>query len=586
MGMSAGLPAYGVAERSISFDALTSVGGGLCWVQSGADDEGERFVAWSAGRGETSFPVAIGSSLHAYGGGAYAVENDQLWYVSAGDGQVWRSGIGSPLTHEHRTLGDLSLARQELLTVGENPTHDDLLAIDVSTGEARALQSAPFLSAPRWNAGRLAWVSWDAGQMPWDSSELWVGEYAPREGLTSVLRVAGGQGVSVTEPRWAQGGDLFYMSDETGWWNLYRWSATAGQRAVAPVEADCAAAPWEHGYASYAFLPQGEIAMVAQSGPRHRLVVTDREGHVRELPTPYTSIKPYLAEYEDGIAMIAASPVHPQQIVFVRSDGADLVVVRAAASDPDPTMVSVPQQLSCVSGRVEISISYYPPSGAAEPRATVVRAHSGPTYQSDLRLDWEVQFFTSRGFAIADVDYRGSTGFGRAFRTALNGRWGVADVEDCANAARHLVGLGKAHSGRLIIFGASAGGYTALRSVCDPATPFALAVARSPIVDPLTWRQTAPRFQRAHAAKLASADSVIDPVKVCRPVALVHGGKDPVAPVADARRLVERLRDQGYLAVRFLELADVGHFPSGQALVDAIEFELAACEGVASGSLR
>jgi len=241
--------------------------------------------------------------------------------------------------------------------------------------------------------------------------------------------------------------------------------------------------------------------------------------------------------------------------------------------------------LRCASGGVEISISYYPPAGA-EPVATIVRAHSGPTYQSDLRLDWEVQFFTSRGFAVADVDYRGSTGFGRAFRMALDGRWGVADVEDCANAARHLVELGKAHPDRLIIFGASAGGYTALRSVCGQATPFALAVARSPIVDPLRWRQTAPRFQRAHATKLASPDSAIDPSKVCRPVALVHGGKDPVAPVADARRLVERLRDRGETPLRFLELADVGHFPSGQALVDALEFELAACEGVVSGSLR
>lgn len=584
MSTSSGLPASEAVQRSVSIDGLLSGAGRLAWIDSGVGEDGPALATWSAGSGSTSIRAEIGSSLHAYGGGAVALGEGGFWFVNAGDGQIWRSSSASPLTCELRTLGDLSWVGLELLAIGENAAHDDLLAIDATTGQVRTLESASFLSSPRWHRNELAWVSWGSGEMPWDSSELWMAGYQPGKGLTDVTKVAGGPGISVTEPQWDPDGRLHYMSDETGWWNLYRWSPSAGPHPVAPMSADCAAAPWKHGYASYTFLPKGEIAMVAQSGPRHRLAVVDGGGRIREVPTPYTSIKPYLAECGGRIAMIAASPAHPQQIVLIGADGgSSCMVLGAAAGDADPAAISLPQHFGFDSDGFEVSISYYPSAIGAKPVATIVRAHPGPTYQSDLRLDWEIQYFTSRGFAVADVDYRGGTGFGRAFRSALNGRWGFADVHDCANAARHLVQLRKAQSDQLIIFGASAGGYTALRSACDPTTPFALAVARSPIIDPARWQQTAPRFQRAHAAVLAGPDAAIKPAAVCRPIALIHGEKDPIAAAGDTRRLVEALQDQGTYGVRYLELPDTGHFPSGRALVAALQFELAACEQVLCG---
>jgi dipeptidyl aminopeptidase/acylaminoacyl peptidase len=197
---------------------------------------------------------------------------------------------------------------------------------------------------------------------------------------------------------------------------------------------------------------------------------------------------------------------------------------------------------------------------------------------SELRLDGEVEFFTSRGFAVADVDYRGSTGYGRRFRTALNGRWGVADVEDCVAVARSLVAAGRARADAVFISGASAGGYTALRAVSRRDTPFALAVARSAIVSPNRWTVTAPRFQRAHAATLAHAAADVEPDRVCRPVVLIHGHDDPVAPVTDVADLAANL-DERRLLRAFMDLPGVSHSLSTPAAsIAALHCELAAYE--------
>ncbi|WP_326558908.1 alpha/beta hydrolase family protein [Micromonospora sp. NBC_01796] len=205
----------------------------------------------------------------------------------------------------------------------------------------------------------------------------------------------------------------------------------------------------------------------------------------------------------------------------------------------------------------------------------IVRPHPGPTHQSNLRLDWEVQFFTSRGFAVVDVDYRGSTGYGREFRKALDGNWGRFDVEDCRTVALHLIENGSARRDAVFISGASAGGYTALRAVCEDG-PFTLAVARSAIVDPERWTVTAPRFQRPHAAVLAGGDAKVAATKVLRPVLLIHGVEDPVAPIGDVSELADALDDR-QLLVRMIRLDGIGHYLSDAATLSAaLEAEVEA----------
>lgn len=582
-GSGAELTAREVAQATTSYDWLTSVDGVLHWVE--ASPVGGRTSVWSW---RPSWPgvrdlgpadVSVGSGLHAYGGLPYAVlPGGAVAVVDAGTDQVT---TGVALTSGAYAHGDLFRADGELFCVREHRSGDELVALDPATRTARVLRATSgFLAAPRVHAHRLAWTQWGAGVMPWDSSEIWVADYQPGGTIGTPMRVAGGPAESAIQPQWGEDGSLYFLSDRTGWWNLYRWRD--GQTAaVMPMAAECAAAPWESGYASYVLLPRGRIGIIAQNGPEHRLVLVDPARGVTPLPLPYTSIKPWLAAVDGRIALIGASPTRAQEIACIATDGSDRVdVIRSASPRRRPlSAVAVPEVTRVDSDGAQVTVLFYPPEGVAGSAPLIVRPHPGPTHHSDLRLDWQVQFFTSRGFAVADVDYRGSTGYGRAFRKALDGNWGRLDVQDCRAAALHLLARGRALPGAVFISGASAGGYTALRAISENG-PFRLAVARSAIVDPQRWTSTAPRFQRPHAAILTHDDAKIQPARVRHPALLIHGTRDDIAPIDDVTDLATALEERGLLA-GMVTLDGVGHYLSTpDALAAALEAELAAYLGV------
>ncbi|MET8358866.1 prolyl oligopeptidase family serine peptidase [Micromonospora sp. NPDC005171] len=372
---------------------------------------------------------------------------------------------------------------------------------------------------------------------------------------------------------------MYFLSDRSGWWNLYRWNGL-NVGAVAPIAGECAAEPWELGYASYGFLDDGRIVMAVQEGPRHRLVVVEPDRTVRPVDLPYTSIKPYLAVRGTAVALIGSSPtVAPQVALLDMADADPQVEVLARSEHPalEGARVSTPTELRLpvASGREVLALVYPPTGAAADWRAPViVRAHPGPTASCLLRLDWQAQFFTSRGFAVVDVDYLGSTGYGRVFRESLYGRWGLDDVVDCASVAVHLLSAGRAVPGQVFIRGASAGGYTALHAVAEDG-PFAAATAVSAIVDPDRWAQTVPRFQQAHAMRLGGGAGPVRAAAVQRPVLLIHGTADEVAVVEDVRHLAKELTSLG-MASKMLLLPDVGHYvASSRRAGAALEAELA-----------
>lgn len=550
----------------------------LHWVES-SPEVGRAVVASrdpSSGAADvriSGLPEAgVGSSLHAYGGMPYAVlPTLGVAMVNGSTGQI---AGDVPATGTPHAYGDLAQFGSELLCVREDVGGDELVAIDLVAGGLRVVRVTDgFLASPRAAERRLAWVQWGADVMPWDSSEVWVADYAPGGDIGAAVRVAGGPDESAVQPQWAEDGALYFLSDRTGWWNLYRWRDGQTQ-AVAPMEAECATAPWESGYANYVLLPSGRIGMIVQRGPEHEVVVVERDGRIESVETPYTSIKPFLAAVGDRIALIGASPTRASEIALVATDGsAQVEVIRQGRGDL--AAGSVPEMMRIRSGTAEVTALFYPPAGDGRPAPLIVRAHSGPTYHSDFRLDGEVQFFTSRGFAVVDVDYRGSTGYGRAFRKALDGRWGRLDVEDCRNVALHLVAVGRAIPEAVFISGASAGGFTALRAACEDG-PFRLAVARSAIVDPQRWTTTAPRFQRPHAAILAHDGARVAPERVRRPVLLIHGDRDDVAPIGDVAQLAAALEERKLLS-GMLTLGGVGHYLSAPAaLAAALDAELDA----------
>lgn len=479
--------------------------------------------------GLTPAGFRVGGGVHSYGGGDFVSTPGGVW-CAGGDGLYQVNDDTTVTLMVRGAFGDLTAGDGELLAVREDAGGDALVAIPLDGDpEPRVLaEAAGFFGAPRPTAGMVAWTWWSARDMPWDGCEVWVAGYEPGGGIGDPMRVAGGPDESAIEPRWGPDGMLYFLSDRTGWWNLYRHDGTA----VAPVAADCAAPPWELGYSSYGFLDDGRLVMIVREGPAHRLVL---DGET--VPLPYTSIKPCLAVSGSSVALVGAAPdLAPQvAVVDLASETPRLEVVGGGGRCTDAT---TPFRLD------ELRALVHPPAGAADDWSAplIVRAHPGPTASSLLRLDPWLRFFTSRGYAVADVDYTGSSGYGRAFREALHGRWGTADVDDCVAVAAHLLDAGRTRPGRVFIRGASAGGYTALRAVSQDG-PFAAAVAVAAVVDPAGWAATGPRFHRPQAARLGG-DAVVA-AELRTPVLLVHGTADHVAPPDPVVALAAGLRALG-----------------------------------------
>jgi dipeptidyl aminopeptidase/acylaminoacyl peptidase len=454
--------------------------------------------------------------------------------------------------------------------------HDDagvtnelvMLPADGSAVPWPVAQGWDFYSFPRPSpdGSTLAWTTWRHPLMPWDGTWLWTAEIRQDGTLGPAWHIAGGPDESVFQPEWSPGGVLHFVSDRTGWWDLYSCPPDGAIVSLVHLEsADLGTAQWEFGYSTYAFLDQDRIAVLAYQGGATQLNIWDRRRpNTRVVESPYTSMKPYLAAHPRGVTMIGAAPDRMPAVIVADIASGKFRELTAAtgvapgSQAPNPEVRNIPARDG---GRVYATLYRPQPDTNPAPVPMVVRAHPGPTCNASLRLDPWVQFFVSHGFAVLDVDYRGSTGYGRAYRTALRGQWGVLDVSDCVDAV-HAVGQdGSLDLTRVVISGASAGGYTALRAATN-TTRFRAATVRSAIVDPAAWRAAAPKFQSRHA------DLLLGPVSTWRdrslfrpgttahcPILAIHGDRDTVTPLRQVRELVETLGERVSLVV----YPDEGH---------------------------
>ena len=589
------LDASWVARKHTSYDELTFAGEALWWLQSDPDQGGNRrLVRW--GSEEPPMPVtppqmSVGGWLHAYGGGMYVVGEERVWVVSDGDSLVYEIADKSAPrlvvpAGEEFVYGDLHPAKEGLLAVRGSEHGDELVFVDTATGTVRSLvTSGGFLAAPRLQGGRLAYLEWDADTMPWDSTQLTVVDLADDGAPGQGRLVAGVGGESVVEPSWGPDGLLYFLSDRSGWWNLYAWNGHS-VRAIAPTEADCAAAPWEGGYQSYAFLPDGTIALTVHDGFGTRLALIGADGSCSWAETGLTSLKPYIAAFRSQVAVIGSSPDSAPHIRVISRDDHWTASAHGSPTPADALPIVSSATIRTVrEADHDVRYLLHLPNGMDRSTTVplLVRAHPGPTDDVPLRLDWTVQYFTSRGFAVAEVAYRGSTGQGRAFRQALNGHWGGYDVEDCASVAQQLLADGIASASAVFISGASAGGYTALQAA-SLGFPFSGATATSAIIDPALWTKTAPRFQRPHAESLLGPAGAVRAEAIRQPVLLIHGMRDEIAPVADSQRLAEQLAAAGK-EHRAVFLDGVGHYLSSPAsLRTALEAEWSFYQDLIAGA--
>ena len=567
------LDAAVVARAKVACDELTASLGGLCWLQSDPDAGGAvRLMRWredEQARAVSPPQISIGSWLHGYGGGSFVLSERGAWIISSHDSSLYflrNDGRSDRVVPDDGCVyGDLAAADDRLLAVRERPGGGDDIVEVTADGKVRVLVSSPgFLGAPRLGDGGLLFLEWEADQMPWDATSLCLAPYASDGELGPVMQLAGGHEESVIEPSWGLDGRLYFMSDRTGWWNLYRWDRT-GTRRLFAIDRDCAAAPWEGGYRSFAFLPGERIALTVHDGLRTRVAVARAGQELTGIGRAITSVKPYLATTGRNVAVIGSSPTQTPSVLLLDPEVDEAHSVTSLDQPPtsnEPPGVSRSEVRELFIGSVALKYLLRLPSGAtaAQGLPLLVRAHPGPTDDVPLRRDVTADFFTSRGFAVADVAYRGSSGQGRAFRQLLHGHWGEYDVEDCAAVAAHLLSAGLARPRAVFISGASAGGYTALKAVCT-TTPFVAATATSAIIDPVGWGARVPRFQRPHAAALAGPAGGVRAEHVTRPVRLIHGSDDSSAPAHDASTLAEQLRSLDHRH-RALFLDGGGHYLS------------------------
>jgi dipeptidyl aminopeptidase/acylaminoacyl peptidase len=578
-----------VASGGVSLDELSVDGEDLYWLE-GRPLEGGRQVLRRSAAGappedQLPPPLNVRTRVHEYGGGSYTVHDGTVWFSNFSDQRLYRQDPGTqprPITPEPATPAGLRYADAVLDPGGGwlvcvRESHDgaevtnELVALPADGPAAPHVLASgrDFYASPRLDPSgrRLAWLEWDHPRMPWDGTECMLAGFDPDAGRLDgePALVAGGADTSVAQPAWSPDGVLHFISDSSGWWNLYR--AAAGRaEPLAPMDAEFAMPGWTLDQSTYAFLEDGTIVCLYGLGPVWRLgLIGPGAGAVTPLDLPFTSFyPPRLRTTPAGrIATFAGSATQAAALITVDPATAEhQVVQRSRDLRLDPADLSVPRPIEFpTEGRQTAYALYYPPANSSfqapggELPPLLVTSHGGPTAQVVDQLSLSVQYFTSRGFAVVDVDYGGSTGYGRAYRQRLRGQWGIVDTQDCINAARHLADQGLADPKRLAIRGGSAGGYTTLCALTFHDT-FAAGASYFGVADVETLARDTHKFESRYldgligpypqAAELYRRRSPIHHTDLLScPVILLQGREDAVVPPAQAEQMAGALDAKG-----------------------------------------
>ena len=479
-----------IVAETIRLSSVSLDAGRIGWLE-GRPGEGGRNVLVrtdAAGRDAdiTPPPFNVRSRVHEYGGGAYAVSGDRVWFSAFADGRVYAQAGGAapaPLTAEGSArYADLTVdpGRRRLLAVRElhrdgAPPVNDLVSISIDDGSVRMLASGhDFFAAPAPSPDgkRLAWLAWDQPDMPWDAATLWLADLDGDGVPGTPVRIAGGPGSAAFQPAWSPDGALWCVVDPEGWWNLHRWR-DGELRCMYRAESEFGKPLWQLGTTTFGFDARGCVVCTWRGDGAWHLGRLDSNGAMTGIPLAWTSIDSLVVEGSTA-AFIGGAPDRSAAVVSLDLESGETRVRRtSSALSIDDQFLSRPVALTYPTGNGdEVSHGYYyPPSNASyrapagESPPLLVMSHGGPTGATSDTLNASTQFWTSRGFAVLDADYRGSTGYGRAYRERLYGEWGLVDVEDCVAGAVHLANTGRADADRLAIRGGSAGGYTTLAAL-------------------------------------------------------------------------------------------------------------------------
>lgn len=604
------LTARKVASGTLGLSGIQLSGEEVYWLETRPDEAG-RTVPVRLGPDRNSEDVIsegfnARSRVHEYGGGSYLAEAGEVYFANFEDQRLYKVAPDKepkPLTPEiDLRFSDFSIDTQrgKLFAVCEDHTvkskEPDNYLVSLNAEEPASPESLigghDFYSSPRLSpdGSRLAWVTWDHPSMPWDETSLHLGELDKAGRIENSRVIAGGQSESVIQPKWGPHGRLYYVSDRDNWWNIYRWAGS--EERVTEKEAEYARPQWQFGISTYDFPTSEKIVFTYKEGGRWYLAESNLNGGSEEtFELPYTQISSLKAD-GDRVWFVGGGPKQPLGIRrYSRKDG-ELETFRLSTSlDLDEGFISYPRQLTYPSGDGEkVHGFYYPPKNKEfvgpddESPPLIVISHGGPTSASGDDLSPEIQFWTSRGVSVLDVNYRGSTGYGREYREKLKGNWGVVDVEDCAAGAQYLVEEGEVDPDRLIIRGGSAGGYTTLAALTFKDV-FDAGASYYGVSDPAALTEGTHKFESRYLDGLIGSypeeeevyreRSPIDHVEnISAPVVFFQGTEDRVVPPSQAEEMYSSLKQRG-ITTAYLPFEGEQHgFRREENIARALEAEL------------
>jgi dipeptidyl aminopeptidase/acylaminoacyl peptidase len=567
-----------VAAGEVGLEQVRLDGGDVYWIERRPQEGGRKVIVRRSPDGRVTDMTPVGfnarTRVHEYGGGDYAVSDGTIVFSNFVDQRLYLQRPGA----EPRPLAsaaDIRYAdgvidwRKNLFFCvredhsGHGEAINTVVSIDLKAENAGKIlvSGNDFYSSPRLgpDGSRLAWLTWNHPNMPWDGTELWVGKLSDDGSIDEAVRVSGGINESIFQPEWSPDGTLYFVSDRSGWWNIYRWRDQMIE-PVCPLDAEFGQPQWVFASALYGFASERRIVCSYTKKGRDYVATLDTLTRaLADMELPFTAISQVRAA-GDRVVFIGASSTEPTSIVSLNLATKKLEVLRRSRETAvdagylaDPRAMEFPTE-----DGLTAHANFYPPRNrdytapANEKPPLLVMSHGGPTSSTSASLRYAIQYWTSRGIAVLDVDYGGSSGYGRAYRERLKGQWGIVDVDDCVNGARYLVDSGEVDRNRLAIRGGSAGGYTTLCALTFRNT-FKAGASHYGISDLEALAKDTHKFESRYLDGLIGPyperrDLYVErsPIhftdRLSCPMILFQGLEDKVVPPNQAAKMVEAVR--------------------------------------------
>ncbi|HEY8238991.1 MAG TPA: prolyl oligopeptidase family serine peptidase [Candidatus Limnocylindrales bacterium] len=568
-----------LTDRVVFLTEARGVDGVRWWLEGRPDEGGRQVLVRRDVDGTLTRLTPPGfnarSRVHEYGGAAALISGDLIVVSDFVTGRLNRVVAPEelvPLTPEKAwrysdVIHDVERNRliavredhEEAMVASHGEWNNDLVAIDLETGAVSVLAAgSDFYFAPRLSPDgtKLAWLEWHHPNMPWDGTELMLAPVAADGSLGEAQVIAGSRRDWISQPRWSPDGVLHFAAEPHGWMNLYRY-VDGEAEAITDYEAEFVPPDWQFGYTTYEFLGDGSILAIARSGGRDQLVRVAHDGTLSPIDIPYTEMAGLSIDGE-RVIMRAAGPARPASVIDLDLDGNVTILRTATPNIPEREDTSISEHIEFpTTGNRMAYGNYYPPTNRSfvgpdgELPPLIVTSHGGPTAAAFSGFATGLQLFTSRGYAVLDVDYGGSTGYGRDYRKRLEGQWGIVDVDDCVAGAKYLTEQGLVDGERLAIRGGSASGFTTLAALAFTdqfdagCTYFGIGDLRAFVKDTHKFES---RYLESLLGPWPEAKQVyldrspsLHAEKITAPVLVQQGAEDKIVPQAEAERIVDAL---------------------------------------------